>query len=121
MQRVAAIFATELDDVIKPFHVQRQDNKAIGTTIYEALQHQKAIAESIRQQQDTEEPNEVIEASEKVELLTEEAAALLKRIPTDIAAAGRFLAGLGRMAFSRFDLAKDGLPEGPLNCKHHLA
>ena len=52
------------------------------------MQHQKAIAESIRQQQDREKPNELIEASEKVELLTEEAAALLQRISKDIAAAG---------------------------------
>ena len=33
-------------------------------------------------------PDELIEASEKVELLTEEAAALLQRLPKDIAAAG---------------------------------
>ena len=29
MQRVAAIFGTELDDAIKPFHVQQHDNKAM--------------------------------------------------------------------------------------------
>ena len=88
MQRVAAIFGTELDDAIKPFHVQRQDNKVMGFGIHEALQHQKEKAENMRQQQDTEEPNELIEASEHVQLLTEEAAALLQRIPKDIASAG---------------------------------
>ena len=54
MQRVAAIFGTELDDAIKPFHVQQHDNKAMGITIHEALQHQKTTAESMRLQQDTE-------------------------------------------------------------------
>ena len=85
---MAAIFGTELDDAIKPFHVQRQDNKVMGSGIHEALQHQKEKAENMRQQQDTEEPNELIEASEHVQLLTEEAAALLQRIPKDIASAG---------------------------------
>ena len=88
MQRVAAIFGTELDDAIKPFHVQRQDNKAMGLTIHEALQHQKDTAENMRRQQDTEVPDELTEASEDVQLLTEEAAALLQRLPKDIAAAG---------------------------------
>ena len=88
MQRVAAIFGTELDDAIKPFHVQRQDNKAMGLTIHEALQHQKDTAEKMRRQQDTEVPDELTEASEDVQLLTEEAAALLQRLPKDIAAAG---------------------------------
>ena len=74
MQRVAAIFATELDDAIKPFHVQRHENKAMGITIHEALQHQKATAESMRQQQDTEVPKELNESLEDVHLLTEEAA-----------------------------------------------
>ena len=88
MQRVAAIFATELDDTIKPFHVQRHENKAMGITIHVALQHQKDTAENMRRQQDTEVPDEITEASEDVQLLTEEAAALLQRIPKDIASAG---------------------------------
>ena len=46
MQRVAAIFGTELDSAIKPFHVQLHDNKALGITIHEALQHQKMTAET---------------------------------------------------------------------------
>ena len=57
MQRVAAIFGTELDSAIKPFHVQLHDNKALGITIHEALQHQKMTAETLRQQQDTEVPH----------------------------------------------------------------
>ena len=88
MQRVAAIFGTEIDNTIKPFNVQQHDNKAMGITIHEALQHQKTTAERMRQQQDTEEPHELKEASEDVQLLTEEAAELLQSIPTDLAAAG---------------------------------
>ena len=53
MQRVAAIFGTEIDDAIKPFHIQPHENKAFGITIHEALQHQKSMAETLRQQQDT--------------------------------------------------------------------
>ena len=88
MQRVAAIFGTELDDAIKPFHVQPHDNKAMGITIHEALQHQKTTAESMRQPQDTEVPHELNEACAQVQMLTEEAAELLQSIPTDIAADG---------------------------------
>ena len=88
MQRVAAIFGTELDDAIKPFHVQLHDNKALGITIHEALQHQKTTAETLRQQQDTEVPHEPIESDAQVRILTEEAAELLQSIPTDLAAAG---------------------------------
>ena len=88
MQRVAAIFGTELDDAIKPFHVQQHDNKAMGITIHEALQHQKTTAESMRQPQDTEVPHELNEACAQVQMLTEEAAELLQSIPTDIAADG---------------------------------
>ena len=42
----------------------------------------------MRQQQDTEEPHELKESSEDVQLLTEEAAELLQSMPTDLAAAG---------------------------------
>ena len=59
MQRVAAIFGTEIDNAIKPFNVQQHDNKAMGITIHEALQHQKTTAETLRQQQDTEVPHEL--------------------------------------------------------------
>ena len=68
MQRVAAIFGTELDDAIKPFHIQPHNNKALGMTIHEALQHQKSIAETLRQQQDTEVPHEPIESDAQVQL-----------------------------------------------------
>ena len=88
MQRVAAIFGTEIDDAIKPFHVQQHDNKAMGITIHEAMQHQKTTAETLRQQQDTEVPQEPIESDAQVQMLTEEAAELLQSIPTDLAAAG---------------------------------
>jgi len=88
MQRVAAIFGTEIDDAVKPFHVQQHDNKAMGITIHEALQHQKTTAETLRQPQDTEVPQEPIESDARVQMLTEEAAELLQSIPTDLAAAG---------------------------------
>jgi hypothetical protein len=88
MQRVAAIFGAELDAVIKPFHIQPHDNKALGITIHEALQHQKSTAETLRQQQETEVPQEPIESFTQVQLLTEEAAELLQSIPTDLASAG---------------------------------
>ena len=88
MQRVAAIFGTEIDDAIKPFHVQQHDNNAMGITIHEAMQHQKTTAETLRQQQDTEVPQEPIESDAQVQMLTEEAAELLQSIPTDLAAAG---------------------------------
>ena len=81
MQRVAAIFGTELDDAIKPFHIQPHENKALGITIHEALQHQKSTAETLRQQQDTEVPHEPIESDAQVQMLTEEAAELLQSIP----------------------------------------
>ena len=88
MQRVAAIFGTELDDAVKPFHVQLHDNKALRITIHAALQHQKTMAETLRQQQDTEVPHEPIESNAQVQMLTEEAAELLQSVPTDLAAAG---------------------------------
>ena len=88
MQRVAAIFGTELDDAIKSFHVHQHDNKALGFTIHDALQHQKTMAETLRQQQETEVPHEPTESDAQVQMLTEEAAELLQSIPTDLAAAG---------------------------------
>jgi hypothetical protein len=88
MQRVAAIFGTELDDAIKPFHVQQHDNKAMGITIHEALQHQKTTAETMRQQQHTEVPREQNEAHAEVQMLAQEAAELLQSLPTDLAASG---------------------------------
>lgn len=60
MQRVAEILGTVIDDAIKPFHIRQQDNKAMGITMYEALQHQKMMAETMRQQQDTEVPHTLI-------------------------------------------------------------
>ena len=74
MQRVAAICGTELDDAIKPFHVQLHDNKALGITIHDALQHQKTTAEPLRRELDTEVPHEPIESDAQVQMLTKEAA-----------------------------------------------
>ena len=88
MQRVAAIFGTELDDIIQPFHVEHHDNRAMGTAIHEALQHQKTTAQTLRQQQDTEVATEQNEAHAEVHLLTQEAAELLQSLPTDLAASG---------------------------------
>ena len=85
---VAAIFGAELDDAIKPCHVKLHENKALGITIHEALQHQKSTAETLRQQQDTEVPHEPMESDAEVQMLTEEAAELLQSIPEDLAAAG---------------------------------
>ena len=87
MQRVAAIFGTELDDAVKPFRVQPHDNKALGISMHEALHHQKRTAETLRQQQDTEVSQEPIVLDAQVQMLTEEAAELLQSIPTDLAAA----------------------------------
>ena len=86
MQRVAAIFGPESDDAIKLFHVRH--NKAMGMTINQALQHQKTTAETLRQQQDTEVPQEPIESDAQVEMLTVEASELLHSVPTDLPAAG---------------------------------
>lgn len=47
MQRVAAICGTELDDAIKPFHVQERDNKAMGITMHEAFHHQKTTVDTM--------------------------------------------------------------------------
>ena len=77
MLRIAAIFGTELDDAMKPFHVQRHDNRALGTTIHEAAQHQKTKAEIMQQQQDTdstESPCAQKEAHAEVHILTKEVA-----------------------------------------------
>ena len=86
MQRVAATFGTELDDAMKPFRVQPHDNKALGITMHEALHHQKTTAETLRQQQDTEVPQEPIVLDAQVQMLTEEVAELLQSIPKDLAA-----------------------------------
>ena len=56
MQRVAAIFGTELDNATKAFDAQEQPDKAIGVGIHEALQHQKEKAESMRQHQEEDVP-----------------------------------------------------------------
>ena len=77
MQHVDAIFGTEIDNTIKPFHVEQHNNKAMGITIHEALQHQKTTAETMRQQQETEVPREPHEAHAHVQMLTQEAAELL--------------------------------------------
>ena len=88
MQRVAEIFGAELDDVMKPFQVRQRHNRAMGSTIHEALQLQKTTAETMRQQQDREMPCEQNESLAEVHVLTQEAAELLQSIPTDLAASG---------------------------------
>ena len=88
MQRVAAIFGTELDDIMKPFQVQQHDNQAMGIAIHEALQHQKTTAETMRQQQVTEMPCEQKEALAEFRALTQEALEVLQSIPTDLAVSG---------------------------------
>ena len=88
MQRVAAIFGTEIDDAMKPFQVQENDNKAMGVTIHEALQHQKISAEPTREQQLAEVPQEPNEAHAQAQILSEEAAELLQSIPANLAAEG---------------------------------
>ncbi len=88
MQRVAAIFGTELDDIMKPFQVQQHDNQAMGIAIHEALQHQKTTAETMRQQQVTEMPCEQNEALVEFHTLTQEAVEVLQSLPTNLAASG---------------------------------
>ena len=88
MQRVAAIFGTELDDIMKPFQAQQHDNQAMGIAIHEALQHQKTTAETMRQQQVTEMPCEQKEALAEFRALTQEALEVLQSIPTDLAVSG---------------------------------
>ena len=88
MQRVAEIFATELDDVMKPFQVRQCDNRAMGITIHEALQLQKTTAGTMRRQQDMEMPCEQNESQADVQVLTQEAVELLQSIPTGLAASG---------------------------------
>ena len=61
MQRVAAIFGTELDNATKPFDAQEQPDKAIGVGIHEAMQHQKEKAESMRQQQEDDVPESMFD------------------------------------------------------------
>ena len=79
---------TELDDAIKRFRVQERTNIAMGTTICDALQQQKAMAETMRQQHEAVLPREQEDAHVEVQMLTQEAAELLQSIPTDIAASG---------------------------------
>ena len=91
MQRVAAIFGTELDNATKAFDAQERPDKAIGVGIHEALRHQKEKAESMRQQQEDDVPDSTLDqdtAHASVQLLTEEAAELLQSIPTDLTSLG---------------------------------
>ena len=88
MQRVANIFGTEIDDVMKPFQVKQRDNRAMGNTIHEALQFQRATAETMRRQQDMDMPCEQHEPQAEVQLLTQEAVTLLQSVPANLAAAG---------------------------------
>ena len=91
MQRVAAVFGTELDAVAQPFAVQTHENGALGATIHQALQHQHEVAEMSRlfQEGDTaatacgQEPMEA-----EVKLLTQEAKALLQSMPNDLPTSG---------------------------------
>ena len=88
MRRVAEIFGTELDDSLKPFDVRQHNNKAMGINIHEALEHQKTVAETMRQQQVTEVPHEQDEVHAQAQMITQEAAELLQSVPTDLAASG---------------------------------
>jgi hypothetical protein len=88
MQRVAAIFGAELDDAIKPFNIQMHENRALGITIHEALQHQKTTAENMRQHQDAETFCEQNAVYAENQMLNKEAAELLQSLPTNLAALG---------------------------------
>ena len=48
MQKVAAIFGSELDAIMTPFPVTSRQNKMIGPNLSEALQQQAYVAESNR-------------------------------------------------------------------------
>ena len=88
MRRVAEIFGTELDDSIKPFDVRQHDNKAMGVNIHDALLHQKTVAETMRQQQNEEAPNEPGDAHAQAQMINQTTAELLQSIPADLAASG---------------------------------
>ena len=61
MQRVAAIFGTELDNATKAFDAQEHPNKAIGASIHEALQHQRQKAEGMRPHQEDDVPDSMLD------------------------------------------------------------
>ena len=91
MQRVAAIFATQLDNATQEFDAHKQADKAIGFGIHKALQHQKAKAESMRQLQEEDMPECMLQDDDvraEVQLLTAEAAELLQSIHTDLTTLG---------------------------------
>ena len=91
MQRVAAVFGTELDAVAQPFAVQEHENRALGATIHQALLHQQEVAEMSRllQEDDTVAAARAQEPTEaEVKLLTQEAEALLQSMPNDLPTSG---------------------------------
>lgn len=67
------------------------DNKNLGDSIHDALEHQAETAERMRKQQENEMPKEALvltEKEEEVQLLTEEAVKILDRMPEDLALQG---------------------------------
>ena len=101
MQKVAAIFGTELDAIMTPFRVASRQNKRIGPNLSEALQQQADTAESNRLHQEGDAQEEVRPAAEmeaEARVLSAEAEALLRNIPEGTAEKGP-------IAFA-FELAK---------------
>ena len=91
MLRVADIFGATIDGCMKPFRMQATENKNLGASLNAALEHQKMVAEKVRQQQESEMPSESFEPEDKeeeVRLLTEEATLLLQKMDPDVASDG---------------------------------
>ena len=88
MQRDVAICGTKLGGALQPLHTPPHDNNSMGTTGPDTLQHQQALAESMRQQQHARVPHKPTDACVYVQLLVQTAAELLLHIHTDLAAAG---------------------------------
>jgi hypothetical protein len=71
--------------------LKQHHNNALGDTLHQAIQHQRDVAETLREQANTEQhmPDHVDDTQEPtVTLLTKEAEALLQSMPTDMTALG---------------------------------
>jgi hypothetical protein len=91
MQGVADVFDTELDDAAKAFQLSQHCNIKLGTSINQALQLQKKVAQSLREQQEgsAAETTQVHQEPEvEVNLLTQEALVLLQSKPPDLLTLG---------------------------------
>ena len=91
MQKVAAVFAPELDAIMAPFRVASPRNKMIGPNLKEALQHQACTAESNRlYQEDTaqEDAKPAPEMEAEARVLSTDAEALLRNVPEGTAEKG---------------------------------